>query len=159
MHAQRVGHEDAHASWSMNKFTFLHNCFSCGYKGTLTQLLLDLTGEAPDNLEADIARSNFLGKMSTFHRSHEPKEAQEPDLTDWALENLMRDVPDKLLALRHLSRSAADAFGIRWDTTKKFWVLPIRTPEGELMGAQYRQKGNVLTLPKGMEKSTTLFSP
>ena len=43
-HVARTGKEDHRPSWSVNKATYLHFCFSCGYKGTLTQLLVDLTG-------------------------------------------------------------------------------------------------------------------
>ena len=51
MHLQRTGHPDIHPSWSINRFTYLHNCLACGYKGTLTSLLVDLTGSAPEDLE------------------------------------------------------------------------------------------------------------
>lgn len=153
MHVQRLGRMDRHASWSINKFSYLHNCFSCGYKGTLTGLLLDLTGTAPDNLEAELAQASFLQKLNTVA---EPVE-EEPMLTDWALHNLLKDVPDNLLNMRRLKRQAVDEYEVRWDDRKKCWVLPIRSYEGELMGAQYRQRGSVLTLPKTVQKSKTLF--
>ena len=43
MHEQRTGKPDHHPSWSINRYTYVHSCFSCGYKGTLHGLLLDLT--------------------------------------------------------------------------------------------------------------------
>jgi hypothetical protein len=78
-------------------------------------------------------------------------------VNDWSLSNQMGDVPQNLIDFRRLSREAVDAYGIRWDTYNKSWVLPIRTPKGVLLGAQYRQKGNELNLPEGLEKSQTLF--
>lgn len=154
MHVQRLGRADRHASWSMNRYTYLHNCFSCGYKGTLTGLLLDLTGTAPENIEAELSRMSFLQKMTTTSpTATEP----EPLLTDWSLRNLMVDVPDNLLRMRNLRRNAIDAYEVRWDTKKKCWVLPIRSIDGTLIGAQYRQRGSVLTLPRNVPKSLTLF--
>lgn len=153
MHAKRLGRTDRHASWSINKYTYLHNCFSCGYKGTLTGLLLDLTGSAPENIEAELARTSFLQKIA----DRVEQEPEEPLLTDWSLHNLLLDVPDQLLSRRHLRRHAIDEYEVRWDSNRKCWVLPIRTISGEIIGAQYRQRGSVLTLPKSVEKSKTLF--
>jgi hypothetical protein len=153
-HLHRLGRPDRHASWSINKHSYLHNCFSCGYKGTLTGLLIDLTGTAPDNLEAELARASFMQKMAVS-KADIPEE--EPLLTDWALENLMEDVPDNLLGRRNLHRDAIDTYEVRWDPRKRCWVMPIRSYDGTLIGAQYRQKGSVLTLPKNVEKSKTLF--
>src|SRR5262245_58811038 len=43
-HIQRVGHPDKRPSWSINTKTYVHFCLSCGYKGSLQQLLIDITG-------------------------------------------------------------------------------------------------------------------
>ena len=155
-HFARVGHVDHHPSWSISKTKLTHLCFSCGYKGTLIQLLTDITGVSPgEDLEQELKQQSFLQRMA--ERAEEPEALITPIISDWSLLNLMADVPDRLLALRHLQRAAVDAYGVRWELERRCWVLPIREPSGALLGAQYRQKGNVYTDPEGMSKSSTLF--
>lgn len=156
MHVQRTGQADTHPSWSINRFTYLHNCFSCGYKGTLTQLLIDLTGAAPEDLELALKEQSILRALA----QPTPEEILGPVLpllTDWSLANILADVPQRLLDLRSLQRAAVDTYEVRWDRSEHRWVLPLRDPAGALMGAQYRQKGSVFTHPVGVEKSRTLF--
>lgn len=151
-------HDDHRPSWSINEQTGKHHCFSCGYSGSLTSLLLDVTGSAPEDLEKTLNTESFLRKMQDVRR--EPEQALAPvipTLTEWALANIMIDVPTRLLEFRHLQREAIDQYQVRWDSEQKRWVLPLRSPSGELLGAQYRQKGSVFTLPEGMEKSKTFF--
>jgi hypothetical protein len=157
MHKERVGRADAHASWSMNRHTFVHHCFSCGYSGTLSMLLTDLQGYAPDDIETMVREATVGTNMRKLAERAEAKAPERRAATEWELTHTLTDMPDRLLELRHLRREAVDAYGVRWDKTTKSWVLPIRDPNGVLLGAQYRQKGNVLNLPEGLEKSVTLF--
>lgn len=158
MHEERTGKPDVHPSWSINKATAKHHCFSCGYAGDLTGLLVDLTGAAPADLEMAIHEESFLRTLADTRVS--PRQVLDeikPILTEWALFNILRDVPDRLLESRWLQRWAVDEYQVRWDGDTKQWVLPVRRPTGSLMGAQYRQKGAVFTLPEGMEKRHTVF--
>lgn len=157
-HYVRTGKYDTHPSWSINKHSLLHFCQSCGYKGTLNSLLHDLTGAAPPDLDIELKSQAFLREMSGV-REH-PGETLAPALpfvTEFHLANVFTDVPDRLLAFKRLLRNAIDAYGVRWDRDARRWVLPFRSPQGELLGAQFRQKGITLTLPEGMEKSLSLF--
>ena len=153
-HLDRTGHEDQRPSWSINRTTYVHFCFSCGYKGTLTQLLVDLTGSAPVDLTIELQRQSFLSRIAA---REEPEKTLEPVISEWALTNLLGDVPRRLLELRWLVRSAIDRYQVRWNRDTRQWVMPLRDLLGNLIGAQYRQQGSVLTLPAGMEKSRTLF--
>src|SRR5215510_11584528 len=63
-HTERTGHPDSHPSWSMSKTTYLHFCQSCHYKGSLTQLLVDMLGSAPVDLEIDLKQQSFLRQMA-----------------------------------------------------------------------------------------------
>jgi len=153
-HLERTGHEDNRPSWSVNKTTYLHFCFSCGYKGTLQQLLHDLTGAAPVDLVDELRKQSFLSRLAAREA---PEQTLDPVISEWALTNLLGDVPERLLQLRYLLRSAVDRYQVRWNPDTRQWVLPIRDSRGTLMGAQYRQAGSVLTLPKGMEKAKTMF--
>lgn len=152
MHESRTGKPDQHPSWSINRTTFAHHCFSCGYSGTLNMLYEDVLGEVPDNLEWELARAGVQQALA-------PEVApvtQGPTVNEWELHNYSA-VPDRMLELRRLKRSAIDAFDIRWDRDRRAWVLPMRTPEGALLGFQYRQKGVFLNHPEGINKSSTLF--
>jgi hypothetical protein len=152
-------HNDTHPSWSINKITGLHHCFACGYKGSLTGLLVELTGAAPPDLENTLKSQGFLRQMQRVRQ--QPEEVIEPVLpylNDWALMNVLVDVPEKLLTFKRLVRRAIDAYQVRWQPDTRVWVLPLRAPDsGELLGAQLRKVGSVLTQPAGLPKSTTLF--
>ena len=84
-HVKRTGHPDTHPSWSINKTTYLHFCQSCGYKGTLNSLLVDLLGAAPEDLEYDLNEQSFLRKMAEVRA--DPTQVLEPvlNLTEWGL--------------------------------------------------------------------------
>jgi hypothetical protein len=158
-HKERTGHEDRKPSWSVSKTTFLHHCFSCGYSGTLTGLLVDLTGASPPDLENTIKAQGFLRQMRGVRE--QPEETLHPILpylNDWGMTNVLVDVPTQLLEFRRLVRAAVDAFQVRWHPDTRVWVLPLREPEtGEFMGAQLRRTGSVLTMPAGLPKASTMF--
>jgi DNA primase len=152
MHVARTGKEDRNPSWSVNTKTYVHHCFSCGYSGSLTSLYRDLVGDVPENLEWELSKQSLLASVDKPVRV----ESTGPAVNEWVLNNYV-DLPDKLMTSRKLTREAVDHFGIKWDTNNKVWVIPVRTPGGDLMGFQFRQKGIVLNHPPGMSKSTTLF--
>lgn len=157
MHFKRTGKDDTHPSWSINKNTYAHYCFSCGYKGTLQTLLVDLTGSAPADLEMELHRESFLRRMEARDQPDEVLEPVLPMLTEWALNNILVDVPRRMLDRRWLLRSAIDRYQVRWNSDTKQWVLPMWDIRGDLMGAQYKQSGSVYTLPEGMSKSLSIF--
>jgi DNA primase len=158
MHEQRTGSSDHHPSWSINKRTFLHHCFACGYSGTLTGLHTDVLGYAPEDLEMDLKHQSLMRRWDEARA--EPEQVIKPivqKLTDFHLFNVLRDVPRRFMERRFLKKEALDAYGVRYSKETRQVVMPIRSPDGELLGAQYRQAGSVLTLPEGVPKSTTLF--
>jgi Toprim-like len=158
MHVERTGKPDRHPSWSINKFSLLHYCQACHYSGTLSQLLTDILGSAPEDLEAEIKQQDFIRRMAGVR--DDPTTALEPVvpiLTEFMLQHVLKPVPDRVLDLRNLQRSAIDAYGVRYDSDTKQVVMPVRSSTGELLGAQYRNSGSVLTLPEGIAKSTTLY--
>lgn len=157
-HEARTGHVDRHPSWSINKFSYLFFCQACQYKGTLTQLLIDLLGSAPEDLERDLKQQSFLRTMGEVRAA--PVQVLEPVesiLTEWTLRYTLKAPPRRLVEFRQLRQEAIATYEVRWNTDTKQWVLPIRSSVGQLLGAQYRQKGSFFTLPAGLEKSTTLF--
>lgn len=159
MHKARTGQPDRHVgNWSINRISFKHNCYSCGYGGNLNSLLIDLTGSAPEDLADELRKQNFLANMADVRRNPGTVlEEAVPLLTEWALKEILTDVPQRLLDLKGLQRPAVDAYEVRWDKETRRWVLPLRDPRGDLLGAQYRQKGSVMTMPAGIAKADLLF--
>ena len=155
-HLSRTGHEDRHPSWSINKTKLTHNCFSCHYSGTLSQLLTDLGHPPSPNLEQELKQQSFLRRMAEINPA-ETVAGISPILTEWSLKNILGDVPQRLLDLKMLKRPAIDSYEVRWDSEFKTWVLPLRDPHGSLLGAQYRKKGFVRTDPEGLSKSELMF--
>ena len=86
-----------------------------------------------------------------------PRPSRPGILTEWELRNQLADPPARLVEFRKLQVRSDTSYEVRWNRDTRQWVLPIRSPTGHLLGAQYRQKGSVVTLPSGLEKSTTLF--
>lgn len=152
-HFNRTGKEDSRPSWSINSTSLAHHCFSCGYSGSLVGLYRDMTGAVPEDLSWEIAKTSVISKVIERPVVEEPK---GPAVNEWMLMHYA-DLPDKLISLRQLKRSSIDAFQIRWDTERKMWVIPVRSPKGDLWGYQFRQKGKVLNHPPGMTKGKTLF--
>ena len=155
-HKERTGKEDERPSWSINKETYVHHCFSCGYSGNLSSLYRDINGEsAPEDLEWELQKASVQHGLTKALRTEE-EVVEGPAINEWQLHHYA-EVPDRLLARRRVTREAVDAFDVRWDKERRMWVLPMRTTEGKLFGYQFRQKGGFSNHPKGIEKTSTLF--
>lgn len=150
MHPRLLGRPDRHASWSINRFTGAHNCFSCGWKGGLATLYRDLTGDVPDDVDMEIRRASAAASLEVVE--HRSEQADDWDFPEW-----LGPVPDKLLALRYLDPCSALAYDLRWDPKDRVWVLPIHDERGRVVGAQYKQVGSVITGPTGLAKGQHLF--
>ena len=149
MHPVLLGRPDRHASWSINKFTGAHNCFSCGWKGGIATLYRDLTGEVPDDVDMELRRA---AAVAVLERPEVRKAEPEWDFPEW-----LGPVPDRLLETRYLDPCSARAYDLRWDPKDRVWVLPIHDEDGNVVGAQYKQVGSVLTGPTGLAKAKYLF--
>lgn len=171
MHKVRTGKVDSHPSWSINKRTGAHICFSCGYKGGLRQLYADLGEEMPEDLDTTIvveSAKSAVGKgiaaaqkrLGQVEESTDPEEPEDLSGNFRTTEDellLLDPVPQRLLDLRYITREAAERYGLLWDKRMKCWVIPIRDAQGVLQGVQYKQSGVDLTLPREFEKSLHLF--
>ena len=158
MHIKRTGKLDAHPSWSINKNTFAHTASPVG---TADHHWSRCSSRSPGR-PPTISTRNWPSRASSarWRRSVRHRQVLDPAmpiLTEYALYNDFVAVPDNLIGFRHLQRAAIDMYEVRWYKENRQWVLPLRSIEGALIGAQYRQKGNVVTLPEGMHKGQTLF--
>ena len=152
VHLARTGHTDKSPSWSMNAETGLWLCYSCGARGTLVGLISELTGDEATLI--DIHSFLINSSLSRLEKLDVP-EAQ-PEI-DWISYGRFDEVPKSNLYNRSLEAPIARAYGIRWDTKNKAWIIPIVSPMGDLMGWQSKKVDWVRNYPIGIKKSHTLF--
>lgn len=149
VHLARTGKEDRSPSFSMNAETGLWLCYSCGAKGTLQQLVMELTGK--DNYEViSMLMQNSVDRLTM------PKVEYKPAV-DHQMYLHYREVPSKYLNSRNITAEAARYYGIRWDSENKSWIIPIVSSEGELLGWQEKGAGFTYNHPTGVKKGQTLF--
>lgn len=172
-HEQVTGHKDHKPSWSINTETGVHFDFSCGYKGTLYSLVHDLRG--PEVARALVPQweggpilsrppSALFGgwrvNRGASTRPGEQVEVEDPSVSEMALERYPDVPPRWALKERRITVGTAEKYGLRWDSRREAWVLPIRLPDGRLIGWQVKsQRGRsyVRNLPVKMNKASTLF--
>lgn len=153
-HAIRVGHEDMNPSFGFNQAKQVGHCLSCGYSPTFGELVELLTGNPPTwDMQMEVKAASIEAKIRP---STEAKQAAL-SIHPWMLTQL-REVPERLLAIRHLTAEAARAFNLRWDDDRHCWVIPVYDPGGTLAWVQLRQKGAVKNEPEGTVKSDFLYN-
>lgn len=166
MHAFYLGREDGKPSWSVNRSTGYHNCFSCPYQGSFITLVTDMLDCS--NFEAARWVSNYGLNLEQLESLPEYEERRERAKTSKVIEeaDLLQFIrpPTEALAIRSLSAEAARHYGVLWDPKHRAWILPIRMPDGVLIGWQSKGEKRmrsaqdvVLNYPKRMAKSLTLF--
>ena len=157
MHLQRTGREDANPSWSINLTTGLFICFSCGYKGSILTLISDLTGVSIDEAKTTVVRPPLQDSVARIPKSY-IKVEKDPVLKDSLLAQF-RQPPLWARNRRKVTRDACQQYGVRWDTTKDMWILPIRLFTGDLIGWQEKSEmsRSFRNYPLGVPKSKCLF--
>ena len=157
MHEQRTGKPDHNPSWSINTTTGKFFCFSCRYKGSINRLISDVRGVPLEEAEQwsgslEVDPSVLLRKVA---KAKPVRIATVNDEVDEALFLSFPDPPDEELQRRHLNRSFADMYDLRYQDG---WCIPIRDRDGVLRGWQTKQEGRVRNHPYGrVKKSKYLF--
>ena len=152
VHEKQTGKADRSPSWSMNASTGLWICHSCGSRGNLPQLIAEVTGD----YESVSTIYNLL-MNSGMDQLTRPKEIKVKSDVDWELYMSFDKPPYEKLIERNIKAVVADRYGIRWDTSKQAWIIPIISATGDLMGWQEKSPRGVLNQPVGVVKSETLF--
>lgn len=149
-------HEDTHPSWSINLDTGMHHCFACGFGGGFASLVRQLTGKSWGDARQWQKQQRA---RSAWRPARVPQPAQDSSwkYTEAAL-LMLDDAPAEALSARRLTLDSARAFGIKWNTPKQSWVLPIRDHAGKLMGWQEKNEHLVRNRPRAVRKSEALFS-
>lgn len=155
LHLANTGKVDRRPSFWVNSHTGAHLCFSCGYSGPFVALVADVLGCEREEAVRWIARR---GVYRTTAEDRAPAAEPEPRVSEAHL-GLFEPPPEHALADRHLTPEAAAACGILWDPRTDRWILPIRSPDGTLLGWQEKGPGHFRNRPAGVKKSTCLFGP
>lgn len=162
-HEARTGHPDTNPSWWINSETGAHLCFSCGYKGSITSLIIDVDKVKPEELGAWFKETFTYNLQDRLERATKKKETsvfkEVQNITEAHLAAFI-DPPIPALQSRGLTLEAAQTYGIKWDKSWDKWILPIRDPKnGKLWG--WQEKGTVfrsfLNYPTGVKKAHSLF--
>lgn len=163
-HLKRTGKEDRHPSWSVNRNSGLHNCYSCGFKGTFIELVMyvlfpsDVFRAARwmRQFGVNLARA---ADLVAFQETTRERVVEQVELVPETRLAMYAEVPDWALEARRLSRESVEHYGIRWNEKNDAWIIPVRTPEGDLAGWQEKWQGKrrFMNRPRDMMKSLCLF--
>jgi len=154
VHHLVVGKEDRSPSWSMNLHSGLWICYSCGAKGNLSQLVLQLTG---DSDEAMLVNEYIISSGLERLKAGTSAPVENLPSVDLSAFRKFVSVPEQLLEYRRIDPEVAQRFGIRWDPQPRHWIVPIISPSGDLWGWQAKGKNYFRNVPTGVPKSRTLF--
>lgn len=160
-HEEILGRPDRNpTTWSVSRGTGNHFCFSCGYGGTLIDLILEHRGGtawAALGLmrEHGIDPAAIEMLPDTIYDRRKVRPAFE-HMDERALDAFV-DPPRSEARRRRLTPSSLRRYGVRWDGKKKCWITPIRLPGGALLGYQEKAKRFFNNVPDKVPKSRTLF--
>jgi len=151
VHVKRTGKEDNNPSFYINAESGLWLCYSCGAKGNLPHLISEMTGMHSEDPEIALMIMNHgVNQLETVKWEKVP-----------TIDNSMyfhyTDVPAKYLRSRNITPQAAREYGVRWNEDNGSWIIPIISPEGELLGWQEKATSFVKNHPKGIKMRHTLF--
>jgi DNA primase len=159
-HEERTGKQDRNPSWWINADTGAHNCFSCGWKGSLYSLISYVTGTDYEKAGEFLGSVNSLSARFERLTKEKKVKVEEPTYITESMLSAFTEPPDYALKARGLSPEAAIRYSLKWDERNRNWITPIREPiTGKLLG--WQEKGfdhrYFNNKPAGIKKATTLF--
>ena len=149
VHLSRTGKEDNSPSWSINAETGLWLCYSCGARGNLQHLIVQLTGKE-DTEAMQLVMNMGIDRLGM----PEWEKKVEADIQQYLR---YRPVPKKYLQHRNITEEAANEYGVRWNPDERAWILPMVDVHGTLIGWQEKGVGFTFNHPTGVKKGSTLF--
>jgi DNA primase len=159
-HLQRTGKQDRNPSWYINADSGAHNCFSCGWKGSLYSLIAYVTGVDYEKATEWLGSTDSLiSRFQRVIREEQPK-IEEPTYITESMLSAFTEPPKDALLSRGLRPASALICELKWDERNKNWIIPIRDPiTHKLLG--WQEKGYdhryFNNKPAGIKKSETLF--
>lgn len=159
MHEQRTGKVDSHPSWSINDETGVHHCFSCGYSGHIVGMVADVLDVDFNDARRWLRRAginlDLAENLPSFWATANPVKRRKR-MVEKQLRHFV-EPPESAMEKRHVSIESVRHYGVLWSEKERGWVLPVRLPDGTLLGYQFKRKRVMLNRPTSMEKSSTLF--
>lgn len=152
-HEERTGYVDHNPSWSINRDSGLHHCWSCGYKGNVIGLVMDLT-------ERNVsAARRMVRDLDMLVAGLEPPQdiAAEPPIDLLERFASFTAPPQEKMAERNLEAWACSMYAVRWNQHMQCWVIPWFNRSGEFIGWQEKGLGYYRNFPKGMRRGETVF--
>lgn len=144
-------HEDRTASLQFNIDKGLWVCFSCGRKGNAKSLFGDGFREPEPDIEAVIAQLDLIEQAATA--------APRLTMPESALKRF--SFPNDYWTGRGFSDTIIKAFQLGYDPLENDAIIPVRYPDGELIGVIRRKLENDFgpkyMYPKGFPRRTTMF--
>lgn len=160
-HEYRTGKPDRSPSWSVNRDKGWHLCFSCGYGGTFLDLVMDVAGLDVFYAHRWIRKHGVLlvdpADMPDYYEEvieETRKPSRKLGEADLALFYLPPQGP---LERRGITREACEFYDILWDIENLAWIIPIRRPDGELIGWQAKNKHFYDNFPYNVPKGDCVF--
>ncbi len=157
-HLSRTGKVDRRPSCYVHTGSGQFICFSCEWAGSFARFVAFMQSTDSAHANAWIASKGTIGRALRLlkgdgrHREVEPGEpVSEAQMV------LFTTPPEAARRKRGLTLEACEKFGVRWDLTRRCWILPIRTAEGQLLGWQEKSKRHFRNYPDGVSKGETLF--
>jgi len=153
-HYSRLGRADRRAgSWSISTRTGKHHCFSCGFGGDFTILVMEIRGWSRRKAQMWVVSLGAEVAQEEMQPEEYRVRVEEASLV------LYSPPPTRALKRRGLTAEAAAHYGVLWDPEEDAWILPFRDEEGSLIGWQRKWEGEskVRNHPRGLRKGQTLF--
>lgn len=161
MHELRVGKPDTKPSWSVNKLSGLSHCFSCGYSSSFVGLVMDVLKlgdiEAVRWVRRNGLSLDILDQIPGRRGDLAEGARKRPRIVPESVFSGYETPPEKALRARLVTAEACEYFGVLFDRSDGAWIIPIRWPDGVLMGYQWKRGAEVLNEPKRMRKAGALF--
>jgi Toprim-like len=156
VHHLTRGRAQSHPRFYMNAESGAALCFTCGWRGNLSRLVADL--------EADLDLEDFefttmvqrAGRLESAVVGEDLDEETDPYVSQYAFDKNPYP-PLSVLRARHLTMAEALSFNLRWDPAHGYWLIPVHSFDGELLGWQEKGDGHFLNVPKRMRKRRSLF--
>lgn len=163
-HEKRTGEPQRNSHWSVNRESGYHNCFSCGYGGAFVELVMDVVGLDPFFAArwvrkhgltlmdpADLEEFTSPAKRALTEEGRARVEMGEARLA------LFYRPPLEVMEARSLDPETAEFYDVLWNLEEQGWVIPIRLPDGTLMGWQFKSKRYFNNYPNNVPKGQCLF--
>lgn len=160
MHESRTGRPDTKPSWSVNRDTGMHHCFSCGYSGGFVGLVMDVLGAEIRHAIQWVKKNGLTLDTLDLMPDRMPIPApakKRPRLFPESVLQNFTEPPPEALESRLVTEAAARHYNVLWDPEEGAWVFPIRWPDGVLIGYQWKKGLVMLNHPPRMRKAVTLF--